>query len=82
MGYSSSDIKIVVKDILYEPIRKIRESKYFKNINGIWEICQKEDIGSTEIDKKILNNSNMVLPKIDFEYMKKSILSNPSSVDM
>ena len=46
-GYSGSDIKSLIKDAVYEPIRELQKATYFKKIrNGKWKPCKKEDVGA------------------------------------
>jgi vacuolar protein-sorting-associated protein 4 len=40
-GFSGSDIKSLIKDAVYEPIRKLQKATFFKKINtGKWKPCQ------------------------------------------
>lgn len=42
-GYSGSDIATLTQEAIYEPLRKCQASKYFKNINGFYYVCDEKD---------------------------------------
>ncbi|KAK7837530.1 protein suppressor of k(+) transport growth defect 1 [Quercus suber] len=53
-GFSGSDISYFVKDALYEVVRAIRTTKFFKKSGEKWVPCKSNEKGFTlqEIDKK------------------------------
>jgi len=50
-GYSGSDISVLVRDAVYEPLRRCRESDYFKAVSygsdgPIYEPCPPSENGA------------------------------------
>ncbi|PON71160.1 Spastin [Parasponia andersonii] len=49
-GFSGSDISVCVKDVLFEPVRKTRDAKFFrKTSKGMWVPCETTKRGAVEI---------------------------------
>ncbi|XP_028768385.1 protein SUPPRESSOR OF K(+) TRANSPORT GROWTH DEFECT 1 isoform X1 [Neltuma alba] len=49
-GFSGSDISVCVKDVLFEPVRKTRDSKFFrKTSRGKWIPCEPTEKGAVNI---------------------------------
>ncbi|PON82517.1 Spastin [Trema orientale] len=49
-GFSGSDISVCVKDVLFEPVRKTRDAKFFrKTSKGMWVPCELTKRGAVEI---------------------------------
>nr|XP_023905377.1 protein SUPPRESSOR OF K(+) TRANSPORT GROWTH DEFECT 1-like [Quercus suber] len=63
-GFSGSDISYFVKDALYEVVRAIRTTKFFKKSGEKWVPCKSNEKGFTlqEIDKKGENSKIEVQP--------------------
>lgn len=74
-GFSGSDVAVVVKDVLMQPIRLLRESTHFrKQPDGNWEPCAPSDPGAQEVNLQYFADNNMtekvIPPRIsmrDFE---------------
>ncbi|XP_062174924.1 protein SUPPRESSOR OF K(+) TRANSPORT GROWTH DEFECT 1-like [Alnus glutinosa] len=49
-GFSGSDISVCVKDVLFEPVRKTSDAKFFTNTsNGMWIPCEPTQPGAVQI---------------------------------
>ncbi|KAJ9159802.1 hypothetical protein P3X46_025272 [Hevea brasiliensis] len=49
-SFSGSDISICVKDVLFEPVRKTRDAKYFmETSDGMWFPCEPTQRGAVKI---------------------------------
>ncbi|GMN70081.1 hypothetical protein TIFTF001_039131 [Ficus carica] len=74
-GFSGSDISVCVKDVLFEPVRKTRDAKFFrKRSNGMWVPCKPTKRGAVEITLQELDAQGLgskILPppikRADFE---------------
>ncbi|KAI5575471.1 hypothetical protein BDE02_10G213000 [Populus trichocarpa] len=68
-GFSGSDISVCVKDVLFEPVRKIQDAEYFmKSSDGMWVPCEPKQRGAVkttlqELDAQDLA-SKVLLPPI------------------
>ncbi|KAL4599594.1 hypothetical protein ACB092_11G137700 [Castanea dentata] len=49
-GFSGSDIAVCVKDVLFEPVRQTRDSKFFKkNSSDMWVPCEPTEQGAVQV---------------------------------
>ncbi|KAF3956321.1 hypothetical protein CMV_018539 [Castanea mollissima] len=49
-GFSGSDIAVCVKDVLFEPVRQTRDSKFFKkNSSDMWVPCEPTERGAVQV---------------------------------
>uniref|UniRef100_A0A6N2M061 AAA+ ATPase domain-containing protein n=1 Tax=Salix viminalis TaxID=40686 RepID=A0A6N2M061_SALVM len=68
-GFSGSDISVCVKDVLFEPVRKIQDAEYFmESSDGMWAPCEPEQRGAIKITLQELDAqelaSKVLLPPI------------------
>ncbi|TKY53492.1 suppressor of K(+) transport growth defect 1 [Spatholobus suberectus] len=55
-GFSGSDIAVCVKDVLFEPVRKTRDAKFFrKTSKGMWVPCEPTRRGAVNISLEELD---------------------------
>ncbi|KAL5537645.1 hypothetical protein UlMin_043033 [Ulmus minor] len=55
-GFSGSDISVCVKDVLFEPVRKTSDAKFFKETSkGMWVPCEPTKRGAVEITMQELD---------------------------
>ncbi|KAK7277239.1 hypothetical protein RIF29_18390 [Crotalaria pallida] len=67
-GFSGSDISVCVKDVLFEPVRKTRDGKYFrKTSKGMWVPCEPTRRGAV----------NITLEELDAQGLASKILPPP-----
>jgi len=68
-GYSGSDIAILVRDACYEPLRRCRESEYFKVVDvkpegPIYEACAPSEQGAKKMTMMDLQGDQLSLPEV------------------
>ncbi|XP_024029230.1 protein SUPPRESSOR OF K(+) TRANSPORT GROWTH DEFECT 1 isoform X1 [Morus notabilis] len=68
-GFSGSDIAVCVKDVLFEPVRKTQDAKFFrKRSSGMWVPCKPTKRGAVEITLQELDaqglGSKILPPRI------------------
>ncbi|KAJ6433012.1 hypothetical protein OIU84_020112 [Salix udensis] len=68
-GFSGSDISVCVKDVLFEPVRKIQDAEYFmESSDGMWAPCEPKQQGAIKITLQELDAqelaSKVLLPPI------------------
>ncbi|KAL2326670.1 hypothetical protein Fmac_025728 [Flemingia macrophylla] len=55
-GFSGSDIAVCVKDVLFEPVRKTRDAKFFrKTSKGMWVPCEPSRRGAVNVNLEELD---------------------------
>ncbi|KAF2318328.1 hypothetical protein GH714_005270 [Hevea brasiliensis] len=64
-SFSGSDISICVKDVLFEPVRKTRDAKYFmETSDGIWFPCEPTQQGAVKITLEELDAQGLASKQI------------------
>ncbi|XP_012074638.1 protein SUPPRESSOR OF K(+) TRANSPORT GROWTH DEFECT 1 isoform X2 [Jatropha curcas] len=59
-GFSGSDISVCVKDVLFEPVRKTRDAKYFmETSDGMWLPCEPTQQGAIKITLEELDEQGL-----------------------
>ncbi|KAF7820366.1 protein SUPPRESSOR OF K(+) TRANSPORT GROWTH DEFECT 1-like [Senna tora] len=89
-GFSGSDISVCVKDVLFEPVRKTRDSKFFRQTSdGMWVPCEPNQRGAVNISLQELDAqglaSKIVPPPIaraDFDKVLKKQKPTVSKADL
>ncbi|KAE8037186.1 hypothetical protein FH972_009798 [Carpinus fangiana] len=66
-GFSGSDISVCVKDVLFEPVRKTIDAKFFTNTYGMWIPCEPTEWGAVQI----------TLPELDAQGLASKIQPPP-----
>lgn len=82
-GFSGSDVSVVVKDVLMQPIRLLREATHFRPATGpdgtqVWEPCPPNAPGAKEVTLQWFAEKNMadkvLPPKISMRDFEKVLL--------
>ncbi|KAG2446825.1 hypothetical protein HYH02_008385 [Chlamydomonas schloesseri] len=82
-GFSGSDVSVVVKDVLMQPIRLLREATHFKKVRGpdggeAWEPCSPGDPGAQELSLNYFAENNLadkvLPPRITMRDFEKVLL--------
>lgn len=90
-GFSGSDLSIMVRDALMEPVRRLQQATHFRRMRGVdpqgrmvddlWEPCSP---GAQGAEKKTLMDvepSKLATPKITFADFEKSLRTSRPSVN-
>ncbi|ELP85005.1 vacuolar protein sorting-associating protein 4A, putative [Entamoeba invadens IP1] len=91
--YSGSDIAILCKDAIYQPVRTLQAATHFKYITGKSPItgemrndlitpCSPGDFGAIEMNWKQVEGSKLIVPPVTMMDFLKSIRNSRSSVSM
>ncbi|KAL7712721.1 Vacuolar protein sorting-associating protein 4A [Entamoeba marina] len=91
--FSGSDIAILCKDAIYQPIRTLQAATHFKYVTGPSPIdgivsndlitpCSPADVGAMEMNWKQIQGNKLVVPPVRMIDFMKSILNSRSSVSM
>ena len=67
--YSGSDIAILVRDAVYEPLRKCREAEYFKIADNMpggikYEPCAPSEYGAKKMTMMEFQGDQLKLPEV------------------
>mmetsp|Transcript_41835 Transcript_41835/g.125184 ORF Transcript_41835/g.125184 Transcript_41835/m.125184 type:complete len:437 (-) Transcript_41835:209-1519(-) len=82
-GFSGSDCNVVVKDVLMQPIRTLREATHFRKARTaegevVWEACSPSDPGAEEHNLQWFADENLadkvMPPKITMRDFEKVLL--------
>lgn len=87
-GFSGADVSIVVKDVLMQPIRMLRESTHFKQQPGpdgpTYVACAPSDPEAEELTLEYFAENNLadkvLPPPITFHDFRKSMLKAKPTV--
>ncbi|KAJ5070263.1 vacuolar protein sorting-associated protein 4b [Anaeramoeba ignava] len=90
-GYSGSDISVIVRDALMQPVRKVLSATHFKKVSGedpddpkkvrddLLTPCSPGDEGAMKMTWEKVNNEDLFVPVIGVEdFMKSLTLIRPS----
>jgi len=82
-GYSGSDISVVVRDALMEPVRKCQSASHFKQITEdgkqMWQPCPPSDPGAKAMKLIDVPGEQLKVPRIEYEdFVKVLETSRPS----
>jgi len=72
-GYSGADIKILTREAAMLSIRKLQESKYFREYQGKYYACGPNDPGAFEKPLMELESEMVAIPPVTFEHFTESI---------
>ncbi|KAJ6900825.1 hypothetical protein NC652_026807 [Populus alba x Populus x berolinensis] len=83
-GFSGSDISVCVKDVLFEPVRKIQDAEYFmKSSDGMWVPCEPKQRGAVkttlqELDAQDLASKVLLPPITRADFDKVLVRQKPT----
>lgn len=78
-GFSSDDVANVVRDALMEPVRCLQAAEYFKEINGLWYPCDKDDPEGVPKTLNEVDGESLGVPSVTRDdFMKILAKSKPS----
>ncbi|SCV05127.1 LANO_0H00628g1_1 [Lachancea nothofagi CBS 11611] len=85
-GYSGSDIAVVVKDALMQPIRKIQNATHFKNVSEDTEHrrlipCSPGDDGAIELSWTDIDADELQEPELNIKDFLKAIKTTRPTVN-
>lgn len=81
-GYSGSDIAVVVRDALMQPIRKIQQATHFKQVeDDKWTPCSPGDTGAKEMNWMDLEGDQLKEPELTLKDFIKSVKGNRPTVN-
>mmetsp|Transcript_27205 Transcript_27205/g.59429 ORF Transcript_27205/g.59429 Transcript_27205/m.59429 type:complete len:643 (+) Transcript_27205:135-2063(+) len=81
--FSGSDVSVVVKDVLMQPIRMLREATHFKQVKApdgamVWEACAPSDPGAKELSLQYFAENDLAdkvnPPRITMRDFEKVLL--------
>ncbi|XP_050211658.1 protein SUPPRESSOR OF K(+) TRANSPORT GROWTH DEFECT 1-like [Mercurialis annua] len=89
-GFSGSDISVCVKDVLFQPVRKVQDAKYFmKTSDGMWYPCDRTQKGAVKITLEELDAKGLaskILPlaitRADFDKVLSKHKPTVSKADL
>eukprot|EP01156_Anaeramoeba_ignava_P021646 Anaeramoba_ignava/c19467_g1_i2.p2 GENE.c19467_g1_i2~~c19467_g1_i2.p2 ORF type:complete len:137 (+),score=42.43 c19467_g1_i2:890-1300(+) len=91
-GYSGSDISVIVRDALMQPVRKVQTATHFKKVTGpdptdetitrndLWTPCSSGEKGAKEKSWMDIESNDLFVPKVSKEDFLKSLASVRPSV--
>jgi len=80
-GYSGSDVAIIVRDAMMQPIRAIQTATHFKKVEGeLWTPCSPGDQDAVEMTWVDIEGSKLNEPLISKNDFLKSLRSTKPSV--
>ncbi|KND02429.1 AAA family ATPase VPS4 [Spizellomyces punctatus DAOM BR117] len=79
-GYSGSDIAVVVRDALMEPVRKVQTATHFKQIGGgKWMPCSPGEYGAVEKSWTVLEGHELEEPPLtEHDFIRAVSMARPS----
>jgi len=81
-GYSGSDIAIVVRDALMQPVRKVIAATHFKRTKeGKWTPCSHGDPDAVEKSWTDIESDELLEPQLKITDFLKSLESTPPTVN-
>lgn len=79
-NYSGADISILVRDAIYEPIRKFRSATHFKRIKNMFTPCSPGEPGAIEMSWEKVPPSRLLEPVVTSGDVIKALTSSKPSV--
>ncbi|KAG7442671.1 AAA-domain-containing protein [Guyanagaster necrorhizus] len=79
-GYSGSDISVVVRDALMQPVRKVIAATHFKRVETKWTPCFPGDPNAVEKTWSELESHELKEPPLKLNDFLKSLESVPPTV--
>jgi vacuolar protein-sorting-associated protein 4 len=84
-GYSGSDISVVVRDALYEPVRTCQLATHFKKVvdenkDDMWEPCSPSDSSATEMSLMHVPEGRLLPSKLTKRHFETSIRTSKPTV--
>ncbi|PPR03184.1 hypothetical protein CVT24_012745 [Panaeolus cyanescens] len=79
-GYSGSDISIVVRDALMQPVRKVISATHFKAVGDKWTPCSPGDPEAVEKSWDDISSDELVEPELKLGDFLKSLESTRPTV--
>lgn len=82
-GYSGSDIANLVKDAVYEPVRKLQVATKFRKVGGSFMPVDNNAVGPDVISTTLANipGDQLTIPAITMEDIEKALTKTKASVD-
>jgi len=80
--YSGSDISIIVRDAIMEPVRTLQAATHFKKVRGgdTLEPCSPGDPGAIEMSWENINGDQLEVQKVSYRDFRRSVQQNRPSV--
>ncbi|KAA8497879.1 Vacuolar protein sorting-associated protein 4 [Porphyridium purpureum] len=83
-GYSGSDISVVVRDAIMQPVRTLQNSQTFKQIDmdgkKMWTPCSPGDVGAKEMTLMQVAPEQLHVPSVSMHDFEKALASSKPSV--
>lgn len=81
-NYSGSDINILIRDAVYEPVRRLQLAKQFKKLkNGKWAPCRDNEHGQPKTWLDFKNHDEIDIGEITLDDIQKAMTRTKPSVD-
>eukprot|EP00698_Gefionella_okellyi_P003867 TRINITY_DN13586_c0_g1_i1.p1 TRINITY_DN13586_c0_g1~~TRINITY_DN13586_c0_g1_i1.p1 ORF type:complete len:443 (-),score=83.64 TRINITY_DN13586_c0_g1_i1:68-1396(-) len=92
-GFSGSDISVMVRDALMEPVRRLQSATHFRRVRGpdptdpkrivddLWEACSPGADGATVNTLMDIEGSKVITPRVSMSDFKKSLKTCRPSVN-
>eukprot|EP01094_Clydonella_sp_ATCC50884_P004908 TRINITY_DN13902_c0_g1_i1.p1 TRINITY_DN13902_c0_g1~~TRINITY_DN13902_c0_g1_i1.p1 ORF type:complete len:448 (-),score=172.39 TRINITY_DN13902_c0_g1_i1:427-1689(-) len=81
-GHSGSDIAIVVRDALMQPVRKVQAATHFKEIeNGCLTPCSPGDPDAREMSWEEVPGDKLVVPQVSYSDFLRALRTTKPSVN-
>lgn len=83
IGFTGSDIVLVVRDALMEPIRTVQKATHYMKVqeNTKWTPCSPDAPGAVEMTWTDVKADELLEPTVSFDDLEKSLSSCRPSVD-
>ena len=79
-GFSGSDIKAFVTDVLFEPLREFNRATHFKLKKDMWIVCNKEDENAVEKKMKDIPHGTMQASNLNWIHVQKALSNKKKSI--
>eukprot|EP00768_Dysnectes_brevis_P000740 gnl/Dysnectes_brevis/1166_a1300_4432.p1 GENE.gnl/Dysnectes_brevis/1166_a1300_4432~~gnl/Dysnectes_brevis/1166_a1300_4432.p1 ORF type:complete len:448 (-),score=157.13 gnl/Dysnectes_brevis/1166_a1300_4432:50-1336(-) len=73
-GFSGSDISVLVRDALMEPVRQLQRATHFRrNAEGKYEACSPGTPGSEPMSLMDIDPESLAVPKVEARHFESSV---------
>lgn len=79
-GYSGSDISIIVRDALMQPVRKVISATHFKAVGDKWTPCSPGDPNAIEKSWDDITSDELIEPVLKLADFEKSLAATRPTV--